>query len=419
MKAVTFRAPMQVAVEEIENPKIETSTDCIVRMTSAAICGSDLHMYEGRTAAKPGVVFGHEPMGIVEEVGAGVQSIAVGDRVVLPFNIACGFCRNCVRGFWSTCLTTNPDGAGAAYGYVGMGPYHGAQAEFLRVPFADVNCLKLPGTEGDEFEHHFLMLADVLPTGFHAAKLANVEPGSTVAIWGAGPVGLMAAISAQVLGAAEVYVVDHVAERLQLAKDFGAIPIDATKAKPVEQIRELRASNRATRESLRPGEEKMDGVMCGIDAVGYQARSHEQPGDEKQTQAIEDLAELVNPSGSIGLIGVYLAEDPGAGGMHAQHGEFVLPLGTIWKKGISVGMGQAPVKRYNAALRDLIIAGAIEPGRIVSKEIGFDEIPDAYQRFDRREPGYTKVILRPGKAMEVRGVSTHAAEEVAAAAGSR
>ena len=419
MKAVTFQGPRHVEVEEVDDPRIESPTDCIVRMTSAAICGSDLHMYEGRTAAEPGVVFGHEPMGIVEEVGPGVQSIAVGDRVVMPFNIACGFCFNCVRGFWSACLTTNPDAAGAAYGYVGMGPYRGAQAELLRVPFADVNCLKVPGTEGDEFEQHFLMLADVLPTGFHAAKLANVESGSTVAIWGAGPVGLMAAISAQVLGAAEVYVVDHVAERLQLAKDFGAIPIDATKVNPVDQIRELRSVNRAVRESLRPGEEKMTGVMCGIDAVGYQARSHEEPGQEAQTQAIDDLAELVNPSGAIGLIGVYLPEDPGAGGMHAPHGEFVLPLGTIWSKGITIGMGQAPVKRYNVALRDLIIAGAIKPGRIVSKEIGFDEIPDAYTHFDQRDAGYSKVILHPGKTMEVRGQSVREPEPASVGANSR
>jgi glutathione-independent formaldehyde dehydrogenase len=284
-----------------------------------------------------------------------------------------------------------------------MGPHRGAQAELLRVPFADVNCLKLPGTEGDDLEDDFLMLADVLPTGFHAAVLANVQPGGTVAIWGAGPVGLMAAISAQVLGAAEVYVVDHVAERLQLATDFSAIAINATDGDPIEQIREQRRSNRAVQEAMRPGEEKMRGVMSGIDAVGYQARSHDNPDKERQTQAIDDLAELVNPTGGIGLIGVYLPDDPGAGGLHAQHGEFQLPLGKIWNKSIALGMGQAPVKRYNALLRDLIIAGKIHPGRIVSKRIGFDDVPEAYQRFDRREDGYTKVILRPNRSAEVRG----------------
>jgi glutathione-independent formaldehyde dehydrogenase len=189
MKAVVYHGPYDVSVDDVDDPRIESPTDAIVRITSAAICGSDLHMYEGRTAAEPGIVFGHEPMGVVDEVGSAVQSIRKGDRVVMPFNISCGFCFNCVRGFWSACLTTNPDTAGGAYGYVGMGPYRGGQAEGLRVPFADVNCLKLPGRPGDDLEDDFVLLADVLPTGFHAATLAMVQPGSTVAIMGAGPSG--------------------------------------------------------------------------------------------------------------------------------------------------------------------------------------------------------------------------------------
>jgi glutathione-independent formaldehyde dehydrogenase len=205
----------------------------------------------------------------------------------------------------------------------------------------------------------------------------------------------MAAMSAQVLGAAEVYVVDHVEERLEKARALGAIAVDATKAGAVEQIREMRAANPLVQGALRPGEEKMPGVMCGIDAVGYQARAHGDPAREAQTQAIEDLVELVNPTGAIGLIGVYLPQDPGAPDEAAKQGAFKLPLGKAWSKGITVGTGQAPVKRYNVALRDLIIAGRIKPSIVVSHHIGFEAAPDAYAHFDKREQGYTKVIIRP------------------------
>lgn len=209
--------------EDVENPRIEAPEDAILRVTSSGICGSDLHMYEGRTAAGPGVVLGHEIMGVIEETGPGVFSIKRGDRVVLPFNIACGVCFNCVRGFYNACLTANPEAASAAYGYVAMGPYRGGQAEFVRVSWADVNCLKLPGKPGDQWEDDFLLLSDVFPTGFHATEMAGVGPGKTVAIFGAGPVGLLAAYSSIIKGAAEVYVVDHVQARLDKVREIGAI----------------------------------------------------------------------------------------------------------------------------------------------------------------------------------------------------
>ena len=187
MKAVVFKGPFDVAVETVADPAIQHPNDVIVKITSSCICGSDLHMYEGRTAAQPGIVFGHENMGIIAEVGPAVKTLKQGDRVVMPFNVACGFCKNCQRGFTGFCTTVNPGFAGGAYGYVAMGPWVGGQAEYLQVPFADFNCLPLPA--GTQWESDFALLADIFPTGYHGAELADVSPGESVAVFGAGPVG--------------------------------------------------------------------------------------------------------------------------------------------------------------------------------------------------------------------------------------
>lgn len=175
MKAVVYKGPYSVEVEDVEKPGIQHPNEVIVKVTSTVICGSDLHMYEGRTAAEPGIVFGHENMGIIEELGDGVTSLKEGDRVVMPFNVACGFCVNCVEGYTAFCQTVNPGFAGGAYGYVAMGPWPGGQAEYLRVPYADFNCLKLP--PGNEHETDFMLLADIFPTGYHGCELAQVRPG--------------------------------------------------------------------------------------------------------------------------------------------------------------------------------------------------------------------------------------------------
>lgn len=395
MKALVYKGLKKVAVEQVEDPRIESATDVIVRISTAGICGSDLHMYEGRTAAEPGLVFGHENMGVIEEVGSAVKQLKKGDRVVLPFNISCGTCFNCARGYTNACLVENPDGASAAYGYVAMGPFKGGQAELLRVPYAEVNCLKLPGRPGDELEDDFLLLSDIFPTGYHAAVMAGVEPGSTVAIFGAGPVGLLAAYSSILRGAAEVYVVDAVPERLEKARQIGAIPVDFTKGNPAEQIRNLRLGNPLVRGAMRAGEEKMSGVMCGIDAIGYQAKDFDDPSREQSTSVTEALCDVINPTGKLGIIGVFLPEDPGGKNKDAKQGVYPLPWGKLWEKGISLGMGQTPVKQYNLMLRDLIIAGRAKPSFIVTRRIGLAEAPQAYEKFDRREPGYTKVLIKP------------------------
>ena len=397
MKAIVYQGPRRVAVAEVADPQIDAPTDVIVRLTTTAICGSDLHMYEGRTEAKSGTILGHENLGVVEEVGAAVTSIKRGDRVVLPFNIGCGYCFNCARGYTNACLTANPDGVGAGYGYSGLGPFSGGQAEYLRVPYADFNCVKLPGQPGDEFEDDFVLLADIFPTGFHATELAKVQMGDSVAIFGAGPVGLLAALSATLHGASDIYVVDHVPERLALAQAFGAIPIDFSQGDPVAQITEARQRNGVLQGRLREGEQKMTGVMCGIDAVGYEALDTSDAKKQKPTQVLDDLTRLVNPTGTIGIIGVFFPKDPGGVNAAAKNGTYAVSLGTMWEKGLSIGMGQTPVKRYVEFLRDLIIAGKAKPSQIISKRLSLAEAPDAYQKFDERAEGYTKVVLKPGQ----------------------
>ena len=401
MKAVTFEDTYKMTVSTQPKPTLKKPTDAILRVTTTGICGSDLHMYDGRTNLDRGRVVGHEIMGVIDETGEAVSSIKEGDRVVLPFNIACGFCFNCVRGRTQACLTMNPDAAGAAYGYAGMGPYSGGQAEYVLVPYADFNCLKLPGTPGDQWEDDFLALSDVFPTGYHATELANVGPGKTVAIFGAGPIGLLAAHSSDIKGASEIYVVDRVPERLSKVKEFGAVPIDFGKGDPVEQIKELRKKNRGIQQGLRPGEEKMlEGVDCVIDAVGYQAHDQKNPSREKATQVLEYAIRLVNPTGSIGIIGVYISPDPGAKDEQAKKGIYPFPIADFFEKGLQVGSGQTPVKKYNEYLRDLIVNGRAKPSRIVSHRIRIEEAPEAYEKFDKRTEGYTKVLIRFEEAIQ-------------------
>jgi glutathione-independent formaldehyde dehydrogenase len=376
MKAVVYHEPHHVEVEDVPDARMEAPTDVIVKVTSTAICGSDLHMYEGRTAARPGTVFGHENMGVITEVGDGVVSLTEGDRVSLPFNVACGFCKNCLAGRTGFCLTVNPGFAGGAYGYVAMGPYTGGQAEYLRVPFADFNCLRLP--PGDELENDFAMLADIFPTGYHATEMAQVSPGDTVTVMGAGPVGLMAAYSAMLRGAAKVFSVDRVPNRLRLAEQIGVMPIDYTKTDPVDQIKD--ANN---------GE----GTDKGIDAVGYQATVPE--GEEQPAVVLNTLVEAVRATGLLGVVGLYVTHDPGGPTEDAKNGLLQFKMGRFFEKGLRMGTGQANVKSYNRQLRDMIIAGRARPSFVVSKELPLSQAPDAYERFDRREEGYSKVVLRP------------------------
>jgi glutathione-independent formaldehyde dehydrogenase len=377
MRAVVYKDPFEVTVENVPDPTIEKATDVIVQVTSSAICGSDLHMYEGRTAAEPGIVFGHENLGTVSEVGGAVTAVKRGDRVVMPFNVACGFCRNCLAGYTGFCLTVNPGFAGGAYGYVAMGPYRGGQAEYVRVPYADFNCLTLP--EGTEHETDFVMLADIFPTGYHGCELADVSPGDTVAVYGAGPVGLMAAYSALLRGASAVFVVDRIPERLRKANEIGAVPINFEEGDPAEQIRQHTQG---------------EGTDKGIDAVGYQAHAGEGGGEEPAI-VLNALIDTVRPTGMLGVPGLYVPADPGAPSEQAKRGMLLVSIGKFFEKGLRMGVGQCNVKLYNRQLRDLIIAGRVTPSFVVSHELPLEQAPGAYEKFDKRIEGYTKVVLHP------------------------
>ena len=379
MKAVVYKGPNQVSVEEVPDARIERPTDVLVRITATNICGSDLHMYEGRTDFEVGRTFGHENMGEVIEVGNGVDAVKIGDQVVLPFNISCGFCKNCERGFTNYCTTTQPTvgAAGAAYGFAGMGPYSGGQAEMLRVPYGDNNCLRL-GEDAVEKQNDYVMLSDIFPTGYHATEMAGVIPGDTVVIYGAGPVGLMAALSAIIKGASKVMVVDRRPDRLALAEQIGAIAVDDSKTDPVQFVLD---------------QTKGVGADRGCECVGYQA--HDPQGTEDPALTLNRLIQSVRFTGGIGVVGVFLPADPGGIDENAKQGKIAIDYGLQWLKGQNVGSGQCPVKKYNRQLRDLIAVGKAKPSWIVSHEIPLSDAVDAYKHFDDRVDGWTKVILKP------------------------
>ncbi|MBO0804781.1 MAG: glutathione-independent formaldehyde dehydrogenase [Nocardiopsaceae bacterium] len=378
MKAVVYKDAYSVAVEEVADPAITDPRDAIIKVTTTNICGSDLHMYEGRTNVERGKVLGHENMGVVAETGPAVENFRAGDRVSVPFNVACGTCRNCVDGWTSFCLRTNPtEGVdGGAYGYASMGPWDGGQAEYLKVPYADFNLLKLP--QGTTHEADFTMLSDIFPTAYFGTDLAKVSPGDTVAVYGSGPVGLLAVHSAYLRGAARVFAIDMHPDRLRIAGEFGGTPVNIADGDPAEQVIEATGGI---------------GADCGVEAVGYQA--HEPSGQERPELVMDWLVRSVRATGRLGVVGVYLPTDPGAATKAAQDGRIGFDYGRLFQKGQQIGTGQCPVKRYNERLRDLIIAGRATPSKIVSHELPLSDAPGAYDKFDKRVDGFTKVLLHP------------------------
>ena len=380
MRALVYNGPRDVSGVDRPDPTLEKQTDAIVRITSTNICGSDLHMYEGRTSVEAGKILGHENLGEVIEVGACVERVKVGDRVCLPFNIACGYCENCERGMTAACLTANPGKVGAGYGYAGMGPYQGGQAEYLRVPYADFNCLVLP-EDAAEKENDYVMLSDIFPTGYHATELAGVLPGESVVVYGAGPVGLLAAYSALIKGAAKVFVVDTQKDRLALAEGIGAIPIDDTEQGGVEEVLAQTHGKGADR---------------GCECVGFQCFNC--AGHEVPNLTMNNLVKAVKATGRIGCVGVFMPKDPGAATDLAKQGEIAFDFGEFWKKGLQVGTGQTSVKRYNRRLMQLIHTGRAKPSFIVSHELALEQAPDGYRNFDARNAGWTKIVLKPGAA---------------------
>jgi glutathione-independent formaldehyde dehydrogenase len=381
MKAVVYHGPRNVSVDDVPDARIEKPTDALVRITSTNICGSDLHMYEGRTDFEQGRIFGHENVGEVIEVGNAVEKVQVGDMISAPFNVSCGHCENCEHGLTNYCLVANPDPkiAGAAYGFADMGPWPGGQAELLRVPWADFDALRLP-EDARERQDDYVMLSDIFPTGWHAVEMSGMLPGETIVIYGGGPVGQMAALSAVTKGAAKVMVVDRHPDRLQLAEQIGAMTIDDSQVNPVEAVME---------------ETKGLGADRGCECVGYQA--HDPQGHENNSLTLNDLVESVRFTGGIGTVGVYVPQDPGAPDDLSRQGKSRFEFGNFWFKGQHMGTGQCPVKRYNRHLRNLIAQEKVKPSWIVSHDLPLEQAPEAYKHFDAREQGWTKVVLHPGQ----------------------
>src|SRR5947209_4456792 len=359
-RGVVFQGPGRVAVESIDDPRFQNPAGktiehgVILKVVSTNICGSDQHMVRGRTTAPPGMVLGHEITGEIIEKGRDVELLNVGDLVSVPFNVSCGRCRTGRAGDTGVCLTVNPGRAGGAYGYVDMGGWIGGQAEYVMVPYADFNLLRFPDKEQALAKIRDLtMLSDILPTGFHGAVTAGVGVGSTVYVAGAGPVGLAAAASAQILGAAVVLVGDMNKARLAHAKTVGFEPSDLTASGRLDEL-------------IAPvvGVPEVD---CAIDCVGFEAHGY---GAEHATEApatvLHPLMASTRPAGPIGIPGLYVTEDPGSQDQAAQQGNLRMRLGLGWAKSHSFSTGQTPVLRYNRQLMQAILHDRLPIARIVN-----------------------------------------------------
>ncbi|MBG6542970.1 formaldehyde dehydrogenase, glutathione-independent [Pseudomonas aeruginosa] len=388
-RGVVYLGPGKVEVQNIPYPKMQDPQGrqidhgVILRVVSTNICGSDQHMVRGRTTAPEGLVLGHEITGEVVEIGRGVETMKIGDLVSVPFNVACGHCRTCKEQHTGVCLTVNPARAGGAYGYVDMGGWVGGQAEYVLVPYADFNLLKLPNREAAmEKIRDLTCLSDILPTGYHGAVTAGVGPGSTVYIAGAGPVGLAAAASARLLGAAVVIVGAVNPTRLAPAKKQGFEIADLSKDTPLhEQIAALL------------GEPEVD---CAVDAVGFEARGHGHSGSQQEAPAtvLNSLMGITRVAGKIGIPGLYVTEDPGAVDAAAKHGALSIRFGLGWAKSHSFHTGQTPVMKYNRQLMQAIMWDRIKIADIVGVEvITLDDAPKGYGEFDAGVP--KKFVIDP------------------------
>ena len=384
-RVVVYKGPGQVAVENIDYPKLELPADvvtglgikkdaphaAILKLVTTNICGSDQHMVRGRTTAPVGQTLGHEITGEVVEVGDDVLFVKPGDICSVPFNIACGRCRMCNEGKTGICLNVNPARAGAAYGYVDMGGWVGGQAEYVMVPYADFNLLKFPDRDQALAKIMDLtMLSDIFPTGYHGAYTAGVRTGSTVYVAGAGPVGLAAAYSAQLLGASVVVVGDMNPDRLRQAQSFGCETVDLSQGGSMPEMLEQVI-----------GEPEVD---AAVDAVGFEARGHGAGAAEAPATVLNDLMTVARAGAALGIPGLYVTGDPGGVDENAKIGQIGVRLGLGWAKSHSFTTGQCPVKRYNRQLMNLILADKAHIGKAVNAtKISLDEAPKGYAEFDK------------------------------------
>jgi glutathione-independent formaldehyde dehydrogenase len=376
-RGVAYMGPGVVEIQNIDFPKLALGNrkcehGVILKIVSTNICGSDQHMVRGRTTAPKGLVLGHEITGEVMEAGRDVEFIKVGDLVSVPFNIACGRCRNCKERATGICLNTNPARPGAAYGYVDMGGWVGGQADYVMVPYADFNLLKFPDkAQAMSKIRDLTCLSDILPTGYHGAVTAGVGPGTTVYVAGAGPVGLACAAACQLLGAAVVIVGDLIPERLAQARSFGCETVDVSKDASVgDQIAEI----------LKTPE-----VDCAVDCVGFEARGH---GHDAKTEApatvLNSLMTICRAGGALGIPGLYVTDDPGGIDKAAQHGNLSIRIGLGWAKSHTLTTGQCPVLKYNRQLMMAILYDKIKIAKAVNVTVvKLEEAVQGYKDFDK------------------------------------
>jgi threonine dehydrogenase-like Zn-dependent dehydrogenase len=398
MKAVTWHGIEDMRVDTHPDPEIQDPTDIIIKVTSTAICGSDLHLYGGiMPGMKEGDIVGHEPMGEVVEVGREVTHLKKGDRVVVPFTIACGHCWFCDHEFYSLCDTSNPNAEmvskimghspSALFGYSHlMGGIPGGQAEYLRVPHADVGPIKVPDGMSDE---QVLFLSDIFPTGWMGAENADIEPGDTVAVWGCGPVGQFAIQSAWMMGAGRVIAIDMVPERLEMAKTIGkAEVIDTSKQKVYDTLQEMTQG--------RGPDRCIDAVGTEAHATGGLAEKVIDVYDRvKQTFSIEsdrpfvirEMAMCCRKGGTISIPGVYVG--------FADK----IPMGTIMNKSLTIKTGQTHMQRYMQPLMDKIVAGEIDPSFVITHTAPLEHAPELYKKFRDKEDGCIKVVLKPHESV--------------------
>lgn len=401
MKAVVFHGIGDIRVDDVSEPKIQEKTDAIVRLTASAICGTDLHFVRGTLpGVKPGTILGHEGVGIIEEVGRDVRNFRPGDRVVIPSTIACGTCSYCRDGYYSQCDTANPNGSDAGTAFFGgpksAGGFQGLQAEYARVPFANVGLVKLPREVSDD---QAILLSDIFPTGYFGADIAEIREGDTVAVFGCGPVGQFVIASAKLMGAGRIFAVDSVPDRLDMARDQGAEAINFNEEHPVDTIHRL--TNKI-------------GVDRAIDAVGVDAEpatrgpaaKESAENKKKFQQELKEIApktktkgdlwkpgqapsqvvmwavEALAKAGTLAIIGVY-------------PGSLSFPLGDAVEKNLTIQMGNCNHRRYIPMLVNLVRSGDVDPEKVLTKCEPLTSALEAYKAFDRRKPGWIKVELEP------------------------
>jgi threonine dehydrogenase-like Zn-dependent dehydrogenase len=400
MKAVVFHGIGDVRLDDVREPTIEKPTDAIVRLTASAICGTDLHMVRGTLAGMtPGTILGHEGVGIIEAVGEDVRNLRVGDRVVIPSTIACGYCSYCRAGYHSQCDHANPNGPTAGTAFFGgpatSGPFHGLQAEWARVPFAAVGLVKLPA---DVTDNQAIMLSDIFPTGFFGAELAEIDAGDTVAVFGCGPVGQFAIASAKLRGAGRVFAIDTIPDRLDMACGQGAEVIDFNQEDPVDAVQRLTGGIGADRAIDAVG---IDAVAAHDGPAAKAAKTHRahfkqevrdiapdarpdgdnwHPGDAP-SQALRWAVDSLAKAGTLGIIGVYPETDE------------TFPIGKAMNKNLTIKAGNCNHRRYLEELIHLVHAGVVDPEQVLTRREPLTAVLDAYKAFDRRQPGWVKVEL--------------------------